>query len=66
MADEKRTSPSTDEKQYSSSNGDSPPYDDKHHTSERIIESKGMRLGEAADMYGDVATAEEYGYVARG
>lgn len=24
------------------------------------------RMGEAADMYGDIQTAEEYGYVTRG
>ena len=66
MADEKRISPSTDEKQYGSSTGESPPYDGKPQTAQNIVEEKGMRIGEAADMYGDVATAEEYGYVARG
>lgn len=33
---------------------------------ERVIEDKGIRIGEAADMYGDLDTAEEYGYVSRG
>lgn len=32
----------------------------------RIVEEKGIRLGEAADMYGDIGSAEEYGYVHRG
>ena len=27
---------------------------------------KDMRISEAADIYGDIGTAEEYGYVARG
>ena len=30
------------------------------------IESKTGRITEAADIYGDVQTAEEYGYVTRG
>jgi amino acid transporter len=30
------------------------------------IESKSGRITEAADLYGDVETAEEYGYVTRG
>lgn len=30
------------------------------------IESKSGRLNEAAGLYGDVETAEEYGYVTRG
>lgn len=32
----------------------------------RIVEEKGMQLGEAADLYGDLHAAEEYGYVKRG
>lgn len=32
----------------------------------RLVEEKGIRLGEAADMYGDLGAAEEYGYVSRG
>ncbi|KAL8942926.1 MAG: hypothetical protein Q9216_001401 [Gyalolechia sp. 2 TL-2023] len=32
----------------------------------KLVEEKGIRLGEAADMYGDLGAAEEYGYVARG
>ena len=31
-----------------------------------IVEERGIRLGEASDMYGDVKTAEDYGYVTRG
>ena len=41
---------------------ESPPYDDMA----RVVDEKGVRIGEAADMYGDLATAEEYGYVTRG
>lgn len=68
MADEKRLSPTAEEKAYGSSTGESPPYEGQRHNSqvEAIVQEKGMRMGEAADMYGDVATAEEYGYVARG
>lgn len=43
------------------SNDDSP-YEDPA----QVVESKGVRIGEAADMYGDIATAEDYGYVTRG
>lgn len=32
----------------------------------RVVEEKGIRIGEAADMYGDLASAEQYGYVSRG
>lgn len=31
-----------------------------------IVATKGAAMGEAADIYGDVATAEQYGYVERG
>lgn len=41
---------------------ESPPYEDPSS----VVERKGGRIGEAADMYGDVATAEDYGYVTRG
>lgn len=41
---------------------ESPPSDDPA----RVVETKGIRVGEAADMYGDLATAEDYGYVTRG
>ena len=41
---------------------ESPPYDDPA----RIVEAKGVRIGEAADLYGDIGTAEDYGYVTRG
>ena len=36
------------------------------HGVREIVASKGAALGEAADIYGDVATAEQYGYVERG
>lgn len=46
---------------------DSPTYDDSsRESSSRIIEEKGIGLGEAADTYGDLRAAEEYGYVTRG
>jgi len=41
---------------------DSPHFDD----ATRIVEEKGTRIGEAADMYGDLETAEDFGYVTRG
>ena len=41
---------------------DSPGYTN----AERIVEEKGVRMGEAADMYGDLETAEDFGYVSRG
>lgn len=41
---------------------ESPHYDNMA----RVVDEKGTRIGEAADMYGDLATAEEYGYVSRG
>ncbi|KAF9637581.1 Amino acid/polyamine transporter I [Lasiodiplodia theobromae] len=31
-----------------------------------VVDAKGVAVGEAADIYGDVQTAEEYGYVHRG
>lgn len=31
-----------------------------------IVHAKGNGIGEAADLYGDLATAEEFGYVERG
>jgi amino acid transporter len=30
-----------------------------------IVETKGAAVGEAADVYGDIGTAEQYGYVQR-
>ena len=41
---------------------EAPPYDEPS----RVVEQKGMRMGEAADVYGDIQTAEDYGYVSRG
>ncbi|KAF2185740.1 putative proline-specific permease [Zopfia rhizophila CBS 207.26] len=42
---------------------DSPHID---HGVKDIVERKGAATGEAADLYGDLQTAEEYGYVERG
>ena len=41
---------------------EAPPYDDVA----RIVEDKGIKMSEAADAYGDLQTAEDYGYVSRG
>jgi len=51
-----------EKERYTESGTEAPPYDDPT----RVVEDKGIRMGEAADMYGDLDTAEEYGYVARG
>lgn len=32
----------------------------------QIVDEKGIAMGEAVDIYGDIATAEDYGYVTRG
>ena len=40
---------------------------DRHGEHEGKLEARrGSKLTEARDLYGDVATAEEYGYVSRG
>lgn len=36
------------------------------HGVKGIVSEKGGAVGEAADIYGDVQTAEEFGYVERG
>lgn len=42
-------------------------YDDGYFNEHaRIVADKGMRVGEAAEMYGNIATVEDYGYVTRG
>lgn len=41
---------------------EAPPYEDPAH----IAQEKGVKAGEAADVFGDIQTAEEYGYVSRG
>lgn len=41
---------------------DTPPYEDPA----RIAEDKGVGISEGADLYGNLATAEDYGYVTRG
>jgi len=43
----------------------SPTYDDVEAANKGTAR-RGSKLNEASDMYGDVATAEEYGYVSRG
>jgi amino acid transporter len=48
--------------QYAVQGDTTPPHD---HGIKNIVETKGAAQGEAADIYGDVATAEQYGYVER-
>jgi amino acid transporter len=48
---------------YAVSGGTESPTD---HGVKDIIDQKGADIGEAADLYGDVQTAEQYGYVQRG
>lgn len=36
------------------------------HGIKDVIRQKGANIGEAADLYGDVQTAEQYGYIERG
>ena len=52
--------PNEDEKHI---HDDSPPIE--QHTDKAGVRDV-TREGEAVDVYGDVATAEEYGYVSRG
>ena len=47
----------------------SPDYPHDETRKERIASiahDRGAQMGEAADVYGDIETAEEYGYVSRG
>lgn len=45
------------EKDYNVTNTEAP----KDHGIREIVEQKGAHIGEAAAIYGDVATAEQYG-----
>ncbi|KAF4304137.1 Amino acid/polyamine transporter I [Botryosphaeria dothidea] len=46
---------------------ESPTHDQHdHHDIKDVVNSKGVAVGEAADIYGDLQTAEELGYVHRG
>jgi yeast amino acid transporter len=47
-------------------NQGSPEYGDRRGSVKDVVEQKGGAIGEAADIYGDVQTAEELGYVSRG
>jgi yeast amino acid transporter len=47
-------------------NGTDNYVDQRRGSAREIVETKGAAIGEAADIYGDVATAEQYGYVQRG
>jgi amino acid transporter len=49
---------------YSVNAGMAPTYDG--NDAAHIVRQKGGAMGEAADIYGDIQTAEEYGYVERG
>ncbi|KAJ4376284.1 hypothetical protein N0V83_001567 [Neocucurbitaria cava] len=50
------------EKQQYAVDGDSP----SDHGIKDVVNEKGNHIGEAADLYGDVQTAEDFGYVKRG
>lgn len=39
---------------------------DSDHGVRGIVNLKGAAAGEGAELYGDIQTAEEYGYVERG
>ena len=45
---------------------DDSPMNGARRDSAQIVEEKGVEMGEAADIYGDLETAEDYGYVSRG
>jgi hypothetical protein len=47
---------------YNTEKGTGPAYDNTR----RLSSVKDYRIGEAADLYGDIQTAEDYGYVSRG
>lgn len=47
---------------YAVDGHESPDYEEINKQEAR----RGSKVNEATDMYGDVATAEEYGYVSRG
>lgn len=51
-----------DEKNQYAIGADSP----SDHDVKDIVHEKGNGVGEAADIYGDLQTAEQYGYVERG
>jgi amino acid transporter len=45
------------------------PSPDHHYNSEEVNKMearRGSKVNEASDLYGDIQTAEEYGYVSRG
>jgi hypothetical protein len=52
----------TEKGQYAIEGAVTPPSD---HGVKNIVETKGAATGEAADIYGDIQTAEQYGYVER-
>ncbi len=42
-------------------------YDDsQYNETAGIVAARGMQYGEAVDIYGDIETVEDYGYVTRG
>ena len=60
---EKETDVGDSSEKYNHDATPAPPYDDD---AGRVTKTKGVSIGEATGMYGDVATAEDYGYVTRG
>jgi len=55
----------SEKKEYDISAG-SADHGSAEHGIKNIVQEKGVSTGEAADLYGDLQTAEEYGYVKRG
>jgi amino acid transporter len=49
--------------QYAVGGETTPPSN--HHDIKGIVDTKGGHIGEAADVYGSVEQAEQYGYVKR-
>jgi yeast amino acid transporter len=40
--------------------------DSAHEEATKMAARRGSKANEASDLYGDIQTAEEYGYVSRG
>lgn len=55
-----------EKEEYSVGQQEPTPYEEGHNDVADIVHRKGHAVGEAADIYGDVQTAEQYGYVERG
>lgn len=40
--------------------------EDMYDDPSRVVDERGMQFVEATDLYGDIETAKDYGYVTRG